>query len=78
MKAALAAKRQGNLKEAEELLRAAIELDDSNVEARRVLGWTLADQGRKAEAAEEFRKVLALTEDEQVRKTSEEALKRLE
>jgi len=78
VKAALAAKREGDLKEAEELLRAAIELDDGNVEAHRILGWTLADQGRKAEAAEEFRKVLALTQDEQVRKKSEEALKRLE
>ena len=78
VEAALKAKREGNLKEAEELLRAAIALDDNNVEAHRVLGWTLADQGRKPEAAKEFRKGLALTQDEQVRKTSAEALKRLD
>jgi tetratricopeptide (TPR) repeat protein len=76
--AALAEKRKGNLREAEGLLRAAIALDDGNVEAHRVLGWTLADQGRKPEAAEEFRKVIALTEDAAVRKASEDALKRLE
>jgi len=42
------------------------------------LAWTLADQGKKAEAADEFRRVIELTQDDAVRKASEEALKRPE
>ena len=53
-------------------------LSSRRVEAHRVLAWTLARQGRKAEAAAEFRKVLELTQDEQIRKEATDALKRLE
>jgi tetratricopeptide (TPR) repeat protein len=78
VRAALAAKQVGKFKEAEEHLRRAIELDGASVEAHRVLAWTLSRQGRKAEAAEEFRKVLELTQDEQIRKEATDALQRLE
>jgi beta-lactamase regulating signal transducer with metallopeptidase domain len=78
VQAGTAAKRAGNLQEAEKQLRQALNLDPGNVEARRVLAWTLAELGRKPEAAAEFRKVIELSQDQKVRQEAEAALRRLE
>ena len=78
LQAALAEKRVGRLKDAEKRLLRLLRLDPGNVEAHRALGWTLADQGRKAEAAEQFRKVIEFTQDAAVKDEAGKALERLE
>ncbi len=75
---ALAHKRAGQLQQAEGCLRKALELQPDSVGAHRVLAWVLVDLGRKEEAAAEFRKVLELTDDDQVRQEARKALERLE
>ena len=77
LRQALAHKQRGQLQQAEAALRQALRVDPENVEAHRVLAWTLVAVGRKAEAAAEFRRVIDLTQDAQVQQEAEKALERL-
>jgi tetratricopeptide (TPR) repeat protein len=75
---AVVLKRRGQHLAAEKLLHEAIELNPRNVEAHRVLAWTLAEQRKTDAAAAAFRKVIELTDDPDVKREAEAALRRLE
>ncbi len=75
---ALTLKRAGKLREAEAKLRTVVGLDPANLQAHRVLGWTLVDLGLRTEAEKEFRKVLELNPSDAVRAEVEAALRKLE
>jgi Tol biopolymer transport system component len=74
---AAVAKRENRLAEAEKLLRQALGLDPKNVQAHWLLAWILAGQDQKAQAAEEFRKVIELATDEKMKREAQQALDRL-
>ena len=57
---AVMAKRVGRYDIAVNECQAALKIDPQYHEARWVLGWVLAEQGRKPEAAEQFRTIVAL------------------
>ncbi|HJN15193.1 MAG TPA: tetratricopeptide repeat protein [Armatimonadota bacterium] len=78
LRRALALKRQGQLQDAEGLLREAIELAPQDAEPHRVLAWTLVEMGKDTEATGEFRRAIELTEDPAVKREAEAALKRLD
>jgi tetratricopeptide (TPR) repeat protein len=75
---AVVLKRNGEFAEAVQKLQYALKLDDQNPEIHRVLGWTLAELNRKAEAVAEFRTVLELNPGPDVRAEVEAALRKLE
>ncbi len=75
---AVVLKRRGQHGDAEKLLHEAVELDPRNAEAHRVLGWTLAEQRKTDAAAAAFHKVIELTDDPDVKREAEAALRRLE
>ncbi len=74
---ALALKRAGQLAASAAVYRRAIGLDSALVDAHWGLAWVLAAQGRKAEAATEFRQVLALAREGPLAQEAASALKRL-
>ncbi len=74
----LVAKREDQLDEAESKLRAAIELDPDNVEAHWGLAWTLVAQERESEAVEEFRIVVELAPEGEMKQEAQAALYRME
>jgi len=74
---ALAAKREGRLDEAEAKLYEAIELDADNVRAHWVLAWTLVALEREPEAVGEFRIVVELAPEGEMKQQAEAALERM-
>ena len=70
--------RQGKLREAEESLRQAIQLETKNQFSHYLLGVVLAETGRKSEAANVFRQARDLDPDSSVGLLTVEALKSLE
>ncbi len=74
---ALALKHAGQPEASAAVYRRAIGLDPSYADAHWGLAWVLAGQGRKAEAAEEFRQVLALVKGGSRAREAAAALARL-
>ncbi len=70
-------KRQGKYDEAAALYKAVLDKDANNVSAHWGLAWILAEQGKKQEAIEHFRKVVKLSKKRAWVREAKAALKRL-
>jgi Tol biopolymer transport system component len=74
---AAAAKRDGDLKEAETLLRQALQVDPNSAQAHWLLAWVLVAKEDKAAAADELRKVIELAADPKMKQEAQAALDRM-
>lgn len=64
LRSGMANERTGDFPGAERSFRRGLEIDPENLDLHNALGWTLFQQGRSAEATEEYGKALAVNPDD--------------